>query len=194
MKKILLVVGLICATMVANAQLYVGGSLGFGTSTVKNDDGDKLYTNTNFSLFPEVGFSLNEKIDLGISVGFGMTSYKPEGGDKQKTNNWEVAPYIRYSVVEFGKLKVMGKGSLYVKGNEDQSETKSTSFGLSVTPVLGYTVSEHFILLANLNFLSLSIDNTKVKDGDSTFGFNLGIDTNNAANTNNFAIGFAYIF
>ncbi len=194
MKKILLVVSFICATMVASAQLYVGGSLGLGFGSVKDDDGNKLHSTTRFSLFPEVGFSFNEKLDLGISAGFGMNSRKPEGGDAVKTNSWEVAPYLRYSFVEFGKLKVMGKASLYVNGSKTEQEEKTTSFGLGIVPVLGYSVSDNFILLANLNFLGLDLSNTKIKDGNSTFNFGLNVNTNNVANTGNFAIGFAYIF
>lgn len=195
MKKILLVVSLFCATvMVANAQLYVGGALGLGFGSVKNNDGDKLYSTTTFALFPEVGYSLNEKVDLGISVGFGLASLKPEGGDAIKATSWEVAPYLRYSVVEFGKFKLMGKASLYAMGIKDADEVETTKLGLSVIPVLGYGISDNFVLLANLNFFSFGFDNTSVKDGGSTFGFGLGVNTNNALNTGDFTIGFAYIF
>jgi len=194
MKKLLTLAVAALFVMSASAQLYVGGSLGLGFGSVKNDNGDKLYSTTTFSLFPEIGYSLSEKMDLGISFGFGMTSLKPDGGDALKTNAWEVAPYLRYSLVEFGKFKVMAKASLYVAGDETIDEVKTTSFGLSVIPVLGYGLSDNFILLANLNCFGLGVDNTKVKDGNSTFGLGLGANTNNVLNTGDFTIGFAYIF
>lgn len=194
MKKILLVVGLVFAGMVANAQFYAGGSLGFGMQSEKNDDGDKIGTETVFSIAPEVGYSMNDRLDLGLSLDFGMWQYKPEGGDKTKSNSFRVAPYVRYSFVEFGRFKVMGKGELYCAFGEDVNEVKTTNFGIGITPVLGYNLSDNFILLANLNFFRLGFDYNKIKDGHETMSFGLGVDTNNALNTNNFQIGFAYIF
>lgn len=198
MKKILLVVGFVFAGIVANAQFYAGGSLGFGMTSQKLDNGDKVGTETNFSIVPEVGYSLNDRLDLGISIGFGMDQYKPEGGEKTKSNAFMVAPYVRYSFVEFGRFKVMAKASLYAAFGEDVDKVKTTDFGLAVAPVLGYNLSDNFILLANLNCFALGFDYNKVKDGPATTTFGLGFDSNNVANLGGgevpFTIGFAYIF
>lgn len=196
MKKLLVLVVAALFAVSASAQLYVGGSLGFSMESVKNDNGDKLGTVTAFSLFPEIGYSLNEKIDVGMSFGFGMVSSKPEGMDAIKSNAWEVAPYLRYSLVEFGKFKVMAKASLYAEGYKDDliTQKEATAFGLRVIPVLGYGLSDNFVLLANLNCFGLGVRSEKIKAGDSSFGFGLSGNTNNVMNTSDFQIGFAYIF
>lgn len=207
MKKILFVVILVCAGMAANAQFYLGGSLGFGIASGKTDGGDKIGTTLNFSILPDFGYSFNEKWDLGITAGFGMAQYKPDGQDAiNKTKSFGVAPYVRYSLVEFGKFKAMLKGEIYFTSTENPLHDenpleidypffgKKSNFGLNITPVLGYNLSDHFILLANLNFCSLNFDYEKFKDADAITSFNLGFDTNNLMNTGFFQIGFAYIF
>lgn len=195
MKRILFVVILVCAGMAANAQFYLGGSLGFDISSDKTDNGDKIGTTLSFGILPDFGYSFNEKWDLGITAGYRMSQYKPNGQDAtDKTNAFGVAPYARYSFVEFGKFKAMLKGELYFTGMEDVHEVKTSNFGLNITPVLGFNLSNHFILLANLNFCSLNFDYEKIKDGNATTSFNLGFDTNDLMNTGFFQVGFAYIF
>ncbi|MDL2315155.1 hypothetical protein LJC16_02735, partial [Bacteroidales bacterium OttesenSCG-928-C19] len=96
-------------------------------------------------------------------------------------NNWQVAPYIRYSFVEFGKFKVLGKASLYVEGSKNDllaTEVKTTEFGLNIVPMLTYDLSEKFALFTDLNFLGFGFAYNKVKDGNATTRFGLNIDAN----------------
>ncbi|MDR0863457.1 MAG: hypothetical protein LBO74_00815 [Candidatus Symbiothrix sp.] len=184
----------------ANAQTYVGGSLGIGSTTNKPKSGEKT-TTSSFSFNPEVGYSLDEKSDIGIELLFGT---KKEG--KAKTSAYGASPYFRYSIAEFGQFAILGKASLYVlgdksKANSSADELKSTAFGLGVTPILAYNLSDRIVLLANLNFLGLNFNQTSRKSGDYDLGtstnFGLGIDTDDIVNiggNEGITIGFAYKF
>lgn len=211
MKKSLLVLALAFVCVLANAQFYVGGSLGANFASVKDDDGNKLGTISSFSIAPEVGYSITDKIDLGLAFGFGTMGAKPDGGDKSSTSAWEVAPYMRYSFVEFGKFKVLGKAKLYAQGvgkAEYLAATgEYTEFGLNIAPMLTYDISDKFVLFTDLNFLGFGFSYNKVKDDNSTTSFGLNIDANNVISlgganldvSDNFVdplvkIGFAYKF
>lgn len=185
----------------ANAQWYVGGSVGFGISNDEADaDGLETEKTIGFSLIPEIGYSVNEKLDAGISLGFSTAKTDNVGyadGVESKTNSWEVAPYVRYSVVEFGKFSILAKGSIFVNGGKTEvnnDENKFTAFGLNVKPVLAFNLSEKFSLLADLNFAGLEFSRTDNKDRNTVTNFGFGIDTNNVANTGDILIGFAYKF
>ena len=66
MKKILMtLVAVAMMAVSANAQVYVGGSIGIGS--VKNGNGD---TETTYKFLPEVGFALNNNWSLGVVAGF----------------------------------------------------------------------------------------------------------------------------
>ena len=222
MKKVfLLIMVAVLGMATANAQWYLGGSLGFRSNTYDPDvDGAKKGKVTAFSIVPEIGYSLTDKVDLGISIGFTSTKFKDTNVDfmflgeqveldgvKEFTiTGWEVAPYIRYNLVQFGNFSLLGKASIDIEGGKmknkieggDDEELKYTAFGFNIKPVLKYTLSEKFDLLADLNFLSLGFNQTNVKDGATVTDFGLNVDSNDVANIGGgstpFTIGFAFKF
>ena len=68
MKKILLMAAFAVASLTANAQAWIGGSLGFDYEKYKDVD-----AKTTFSIAPTVGYNLDEKLALGLelSLAFG---------------------------------------------------------------------------------------------------------------------------
>ena len=57
--------------MTASAQIYVGGQIGFSTSSVNADtEGSSSISGTSFKILPEVGYKLNDKWAVGIQVGY----------------------------------------------------------------------------------------------------------------------------
>ncbi|MDR0694537.1 MAG: porin family protein [Prevotellaceae bacterium] len=192
MKKTILImlISVLC-TGFANAQVYVGGSLGFGTETEKPEVGDKT-TTTSFSFAPEVGYSLNSNFELGISLA--IVNLKTDfGSSESKSNAWSIAPYARLSVIEFGNFSVWGQANLFVGGGKQNSQ-KATSFGLNIQPVLKYNLSDHFSLLANLNFLNFGFSQTKIKDVSTTTSFGLGVDSYDVVTLGDISVGFVYKF
>jgi hypothetical protein len=192
MRKTILVmlVSVLCTGFV-NAQVYLGGALGVNTGTTKPEVGDKT-TTTSFSFSPEVGYSFSPKFDIGIALAISNLKTK-FGNNENKSNAWGVAPYARLSVVEFGKFSVWGQGILFVGGGKENNQ-KATSFGLTVQPVLKYNLSDHFSLLANLNFLNLGFSQTKIKDVSTTTNFGFGVDAGNVATLGAITVGFVYKF
>jgi hypothetical protein len=183
----------------ANAQTYVGGSLGFSSTTNDPKSGSKT-TVSAYSFDPEIGYNLDPKLDIGLELLLGA---KKDGDTKSSA--FGASPYLRYSLLEFGQFSVLGKASLFVvggstKANANAIENKTTSFGLNVAPILAFNLTEHISLLANLNFLSLNFIQTNRKVGSTDLGkstgFGLGIDANNVVNigSQGVTIGFAYKF
>ena len=208
MKKVLLIIGLAVAAMTVNAQLFVGGGINFSTNVNKDADGDKTNQKTSFGFTPEIGYSLNDKLDAGLDLTIGLTKTTvwatSNTSTDTKTTNWEIAPFAQYSCVEFGNFKLIGKASLYIGGDKGAApmlgddKYKTTSYGLRVAPSLHYSVSDNITIFGNLNFLQLGLGGTTAKyDGDKTgsnFKANFGVNTFNVANTGNIQIGAVYKF
>ena len=202
MKKILFILSLAFASMAASAQLYVGGSVGFNSNGTKPEG--NAAGNTSWSrviVSPEIGYALDEKMDLGLEFTFGLTTDKRDLlVDKKTATDWEIAPYFRYSILEFGKFSVLGKASVYVRGLNSKTipltgsniESSSTTFGIGILPMLTYDISDKFVLFTNLNFLRVSFSSTSVKDFSKSSVFNLGANANDLLNVGNIAVGFAY--
>ena len=73
MKKIFAVALVAMMTMTANAQVYVGGGIGFQTSS---NDGN---SETTIKILPEIGYNLDENWAVGIAVGYGENQTKING-------------------------------------------------------------------------------------------------------------------
>ena len=215
MKKVLLVVGLAFAVMTASAQLYVGGALGFALDgSPKDKDGKKWgSSNSTFGIIPEVGYSLNDKIDVGIALGLVLNKETGWANDDKtgstKATGFGVEPYVRYSFCEFGKFSLLGKaafgfGSLsfneFDKDDKEIPNSKSgaTAIRFAITPVVLYSLSDNVCLFTNLNFAGLNFTSVSTKvNGDKTGSksdFGIGINTNSAFTTGALEVGFVYSF
>ena len=127
-KTILSIVIALSSIILAKAQLYVGGSLSLNMSSQKVENVDNS-TNPSyyFSISPEIGYSLNKKIDIGVmlsalfssskqaNIGIDIENNLRVGGIGEiKSKNFEVAPYIRYSFLKWRKFNVLGMANIYV--------------------------------------------------------------------------------
>lgn len=178
----------------ANAQLWFGGSVGFshegGVTKTKEADTDKPSVNS-FTFAPTVGFELNEKLSVGGKIVFTSKSTKQTVGDtdtKTSSSTFGITPFARYTFVEFNKfgitaeagIPILYSSSKHDNGSQTTKGDPQTSIGLYVTPLLTYSLNDHFQLECGLDFLSLSAAHTVTKDRD---------DSNNKGITNSFDFG-----
>lgn len=170
MKKVLLMAAFAVASLAANAQAYIGGSLGFsnnktktGTTTVTEN------TNPTFTIAPEVGYALNEKWGIGIKLGFTSSNTKSEmtaagltATSEDKTTRLSVNPYVRYQALEIGKFNVFVDGGVYFNMNSrkqtatgvpDTEYEPAMGFGLNVTPGVSYKLTDKLSVVATANNL-----------------------------------------
>lgn len=64
-KRIVALVALLATiTLGANAQVYVGGSLGFTSSKMDNGGADQ--DGTSYKILPEIGYQLDDMVSIGV--------------------------------------------------------------------------------------------------------------------------------
>jgi len=182
--------------MAVNAQFYAGGSVEFDSQTDGNSHG-----RTEFSLSPEAGYSLNNKMDVGLELSLGMGSSTMNLNplvEKESYFGWSLAPYFRYAVLQAGKFKVLGKASVFASGGSStavllggngNTTANPVTLGFHIAPLLTYNLSKQFVLAAGLNFLDVGFSVT-----DGATRLYIGADSYDLASTGNFSIGFAYKF
>jgi len=179
--------------MFSNAQLYLGGSLGFNSSSSKS--GSTETTSSSITFAPELGYSLTDRFDIG-----GAISITSSDNGSSVTSGWSLEPYARLAVLKMGNFSVLGKAYIKLAGSKTKSNSdskitaESTTLAIGVLPMFTYRVSEHFLLLTELSFFRLGLSSTinDLTDSSST-------SINFAANSNLFTtgdvkVGFAYIF
>ncbi|MBQ4520325.1 MAG: outer membrane beta-barrel protein [Bacteroidaceae bacterium] len=158
MKKIFLSLMVMVAAVAANAQIWVGGSLGFRTYSE-----DKVANwKSTFSIKPEVGYDLSE--DLSIAIGLGYEMCKPEQGDNVSTLS--VNPYARYKFLKAGNFSVFVDGGFtfetgdYFVGKDGEAQQyedengvpqkDGSMFNIAIRPGVAYAINDNFSVVAHL--------------------------------------------
>ncbi|MDR2963950.1 MAG: porin family protein [Bacteroidales bacterium] len=181
MKKVLATVAAICAlATVSNAQFWVGGNVGFESSTDSKKNSDysvKTDAESQFTFSPKVGYDFNEKMCVGLGLSIGTSGDKDFDGTKDNNvvgkttqTNFGIAPFFRYYFAEFGDFKVYGEAALGVNFGSGKIESTpvggsttilksgSTAIGLNVHPAIQYNLSDKISLHAGINIFNLGFN------------------------------------
>lgn len=207
MKKIILICFIAISVLFSsNAQLFVGGSLNFNVqsgSTESNGISVDDNTYTNFGIKPKVGFFINDDLAIGSSIGFSYRSTTvPQNGNNSEVVNsssiFEIAPFVRYYVMETGSLSVFGEAELGLGFGGSKTKSGGTTvdgpsifeIGVSLIPGVSYKITDNIDIEAYLGGIAFSNsssnnDDTDVKTSSTNFGINL---------SSNIGLGFVYRF
>ena len=161
MKKIILAAFVAVASLSANAQVWLGGSLGFES---------EKDANTTIEVAPEIGYTIDENWDVAVALGFENVS--PKHGDSQVKFN--INPYARYTFYKTGNVGFFLDGGVAVELGNNNYETK---FGIGIRPGVKFAASDKVTFVASLGGLGYekqkgSIDHfgLKLNGGDLKIG------------------------
>lgn len=208
MKKLLTLVAFMALTLGASAQYYVGGSVGFTSSKMDNGGADQ--DGSSFKLMPEIGYQLDKDMAIGVQLGY-SSGYAAFGSltvtdikgmmnnavsmmsdinnDDMKLKSFTFAPYIRYTMMEVGKVSFFLEGAVgYTNITTDQTpavgnhaaggETKVNVIEVSVRPGLKLNLSDKVSAVAKLG--SLGYISAKEDESDTKLTrFGLDVDSYN---------------
>lgn len=186
MKKVILAALVAVASLSANAQVYLGGKLGFNAGKAF-DGADNV---TKFEIAPEIGYNINEKWAVGLEIGFSTQNGDfnteeallpiPTGtGVKygKSDSRFSIAPYARYT---FAKT---GIASFFIDGGFATiflNNSRGNLWNISVRPGVKLSASEKVDFVAQIAALGytwasknagktsafgLNVDNTAIKFG-----------------------------
>ena len=147
MKKLFLAAFVAVVSLTANAQLWVGGELGYNYQRTTNHKVEVGKAN-NFSILPEIGYKLNDKLDVAVLIGYafakaGNFSFFADGGftygnihicgDDNSINAWQIAikPGISYALSPKVSLVAHVGGIAYSYSKYDELKTNGFDLGVS---------------------------------------------------------------
>lgn len=167
MKKIVLTMMAAMVAVVMDAQIYVGGAVGFQTVS---HDGD---SETAFTLKPEVGYNLNEDWAIGMAVGYGET-----GKDLTKVKTFIINPYVRYNAVKLDKVTLFLDGSFAYQSIDPKASYKTNEWGIGVKPGLAVALTDHLSFVSHLGFVGYESSKPDFDGAKATNTFGVAIDAN----------------
>ena len=171
MKKIMMTLAAVAVAATMNAQVYVGGSLGFETTS---HDGN---TNTSFKLLPEIGYNLDDNWAVGIAFGYSENKDTEEVGNVEvsvKNKKFIINPYARYTFAKFDKVNVFVDGGLEY-AHYDNHGSKNNSFGIGVRPGVAVNLNDKLSFVSHIGWLGYknSKDDYDGAKAANTFGIDL---------------------
>lgn len=204
MKKVVLTLTLAAFAFAANAQFVIGGQLGFNTNGGRtanetNIGGTSAAWNvpatasSNLTILPKVGYQLNDNMQVGAQLGltynytrnynvvgaraaYNAVNDKAENWQNQWSMGFQIAPYFRYNVTEFGNFTLFCEAALPININGkthfkdhataiDGVQTavdtayvgnrNGGSFGITITPGLNYKLNDNISLDLYVDLLGL---------------------------------------
>lgn len=203
MKKMLIAVGLMFFGLAASAQVSkgtvtVGGNVGFRTSKTKDADN----RSTNFSIQPQIGYFLSDKLEGYVKLGYTneSESYTDNSAGKNKTDQFGGGIGLRkYFMVSDNVAIFAGPELSYYSGSAKQEPSGGSSqklydtntFNANVNAGVGVFFTKNIGLVAGLGVLSFESETNKYPNngGKSTSNsFNL------LAKNAPFALGIVFHF
>ena len=165
MKKIMMTLAAAMMAVTMNAQVFVGGELGFSSSKIGAGD-----RQTTFRILPEIGYSFNDEWAVGVSLGYqkGIVDMQDYSYVNTDSKGFVVSPYARYNFIN-GKLV-----SLFVDGGVELAFPKDgdTFFGIGLKPGVALKLGDNMSFVTHFGFVGYK------KQGDAN-KFGLDIDQNN---------------
>jgi len=187
MKKFLMTIAAAFVAVSMNAQLYLGGSLGFGSWSTQKLLGDK--SEAVFSILPEIGYNLNDQWAIGTVIGYQNNKFNNVVNiDGVNVAGHEAAftfnPYARFTYLKAGSV------NLFIDGGVDfSSATKGdcTYLGFGFKPGVAINLNDKFSFVSHLGFVGYQLVNP---DGDDNNTSYFGLDMSGA----NLTFGLYYNF
>lgn len=198
MKKITLLSIMMFIGFVSQAQigLWVGG-VGMFNSTTTDFENDLVDdpSLTQGAFGPSVGYMLGERAAVGINLMFTGSTFKENNdvNEETKMSGYMIEPLFRYysgnegNFKFFGDLKVgFGGGTTTMsEDNQEDQESKYSSFGVNVAPGMQYWFNDSWSILATVGQLGYNSNTQNVDEAnqysDNTFGLQLDFSTINFA-------------
>lgn len=142
MKKLLLLVAVMFATLSASAQFYYGGALGVTRNATDNI--------TTVTIAPEVGYSYNDKWSFG-----GVLDYDYTYAKGIYTNVFEISPYARYKCasVAADKLKFFVDCGVGFGVQKTKGWDTGFVYHIGFKPGVSYSFNDHYSVVAHLGNL-----------------------------------------
>jgi len=182
MKRVNLVLAVICVATAANSQIFIGGSFGFANTKEKTPDNveHKQINETNWTeieFAPKLGIYAGEKTAAGLFASFYKGSSNFGSGsasaiDEVSKNMWKLGAFFRPKLTQVNNFSLLLDFSLAIGGGKSESiknensniHDKFSIFEVKTVPVLSYSIKEKVNIEAICDILGFMYHSKRPKN------------------------------
>lgn len=163
MKKFLLLAMMAVSAMTANAQVWVGGAVGYDYNDLNGQGFSKI------TLSPEVGYNLDDKWAIALDLN---TSFRV--GDGSDNTEFTLTPYARYTFFRSGIASLFVDGGFSVGADKEEGQDANAIWGVGLRPGIAISITPQLTFVTKLAYFGYEKNDKEKRD---SFGF--GIDNDN---------------
>ena len=163
----------------ANAQVYVGGNVGIGSS--KSGDADAV---TTYKVLPEIGYNINQNWAIGTTAGWGKGN--PVNIEGETQNYFTVEPYVRYTFVRSKYINAFVDGGFgythtnHAHGNPVKgTDVSVNAWSVGARPGISVNLSPKVSFVAHVGFAGWKSAKADVDGAKSSDAWGVDLDGNN---------------
>lgn len=160
MKKIILTALIAVSSLAANAQVFLGGSVGFGVSKETKD----AKSMTTLSIMPTIGYNFNDSWALVVDL---SESYAKKGD--ANTNTFGIGAKARWSCAKVDNFTFFLDGGL---GYQTTNKDGDNFLQIGIVPGVKYAVTKNVEFITKIGFLGYTKQLNNEKGSDFGLKFN----------------------
>ena len=175
MKKLFMTLVIAMMAVCAQAQVYLGGTVGIASIGSQGGDDE-----TSFKFLPEIGYNLNNSWAIGTTIGYRKGTFSMLNNKLSNANDvkaFEISPYARWTFYHSKMVNVfldMGLG--FASG--EANHVDFTAFHVGFQPGVAVNLSKHFTFVGKVGFLGYEEVNPE-GDNNNTHAFGFDVNGNN---------------
>lgn len=172
MRKIVMLLFVVCVAMSVGAQVYVGGT----ASLWRNDKDDADIT--TFVFAPEIGYEINDEWAIGTELGYRYDrAYMDQIRESLELHTLSFNPYVRYTYYKAGIVRLFFDGGFGITSSKYGEADRVNGFEIGLKPGVAIKLNNTFSLIGKVGFLGYRDDYPADNNflGENTNGFGFGL-------------------
>ncbi len=188
-----------------DAQDYLGGSASFNINRLDKHHGERT---VSAALSPDFGWFVADDFLIGFRP---SVSFSRQNQSEHTTFGMGLAPYFRYSLLDYKRLGIWAEGvaslGFYNDWYHSKKNHNTINYELRLLPVLSYSLNSHLLLESRVNLFSFGLTGSayrtadwddkgyRYSDWDRSASFGMSASTKDFVSAlGDISIGFIYLF
>ena len=183
MKKTLTTLVVLSIFSTLNAQVYIGGTLGFKSQDIGDDN------TVSFQIAPEIGYTLNDSWAIGFYMSYGQTNYAStivntglgqiNDVSTKLANDLKVfqfAPYARYTFAKTEMIDFFVDGSIAFENASGSGITVNTWL-IGIQPGIAVNFNDRISFVTKLGNIGFQSSKADVEGAKTANSFEFGVSS-----------------
>lgn len=183
MKKTLATLAALSIVTTLNAQIYLGGTIGFKSQDTADDN------TTTFQIAPEIGYTLNDHWAIGLYLSYGQTNFASTIintglGEINEVSRkldkdlkvFQFSPYARYTFAKTQMVDFFVDGG-FAYENASANGITINSWLIAIQPGITVNLNDRISFVTKLGSIGFTSSKADIEGTEAVNSFDFGVSS-----------------